>query len=211
MLKICGLTRREDAEAAVRHGATAVGFVFWPKSPRYVPPDVARAIVRALPEGVMTVGVFVDESLDGMRAVATTVGLRAIQLHGNEPASYASALDWQLIKALGVERTADVRSWPPDTLILLDAIDPVARGGTGMRIDWTAAAAVARQRRVVLAGGLTPENVREAVAAVRPFGVDVSSGVERAPGVKDEDKVRRFIAAARGAFERLPDDRGCRV
>ena len=204
MIKICGLTRREDAEAAVRHGATAVGFVFWPGSARRVAPDVAAAIVRVLPPDVVKVGVFVDESPDVMRQVAIEVGLSAIQLHGEEPASCAAELGCQVIKAMSAEQ-AITTSWPPDALILLDAVDPVARGGTGTRIDWTAARAVARRRRVVLAGGLTPENVGEAVATVRPFGVDVSSGVERTPGVKDDDKIRRFIAEARAAFVRLED------
>ena len=211
MIKVCGLTRREDVEAAVRHGATAIGFVFWPGSPRRVAPDVAAAIVRSLPAEVLTVGVFVDESLAVMRDVSATVGLRAIQLHGNEPSSYAQVLDFQVLKALGVGQVAEAPGWPADTLILLDAIDPVSRGGTGTRVDWIAAADVAKSRRVVLAGGLTPENVSEAVTVVRPFGVDVSSGVERSPGIKDEDKVRRFVTEARQAFERLRHDEERRV
>jgi phosphoribosylanthranilate isomerase len=200
MIKVCGITRREDADAAVRHGATAVGFVFWPRSPRYVAPEVAADIVRGLPPDVMAVGVFVDEPLETIRDVASTVGLRGIQLHGDEPPAFASALDGQVLKAMKVGQAAEAEAWPAETLILLDAIDPVLRGGTGTPVDWAAAAAVARRRPVVLAGGLTSENVGDAVETVRPFGVDVSSGVERAPGIKDHDEIRRFVHSARAAF-----------
>jgi phosphoribosylanthranilate isomerase len=107
------------------------------------------------------------------------------------------------MKALSLEHADQMAAWPDETLILLDSIDPVSRGGTGIRIDWQRAATIARTRRVVLAGGLTAENVGEAVRTVQPFGVDVASGVEASPGVKDHDKVRRFVAEARDAFERL--------
>ncbi|MEQ1760891.1 MAG: phosphoribosylanthranilate isomerase [Vicinamibacterales bacterium] len=207
MIKICGLTRRVDAETAARHGATAIGFNFWPKSPRFVVPEMAAEIVKGLSEDITTVGVFVDEAPDVMRSVADRVGLGAIQLHGGEPADYGEALGRPVLKAFGVGSLEQMRAWPSETLILLDAVDSPARGGTGMRVDWTQAARVARERRVVLAGGLTPDNVAEAIATVRPFGVDVASGVERSPGIKDEDKVRRFVTEARDAFARLGRDR----
>ncbi len=200
IIKICGITRAEDAEAAVRHGATAVGFVFWPKSPRYVAPEAARAIIERLPPHVLRVGVFVDARLDEARRQVATSGVNVAQLHGQELPEYAAALECSVWKAMDVDGCTSDEQWTPDVPILLDAIDPVARGGTGLRVDWTRASACARRRRVILAGGLTPENVQAAVDAVHPGGVDVSSGVERTPGIKDEAKIERFIGAARRAF-----------
>jgi phosphoribosylanthranilate isomerase len=200
--KVCGITRLTDALHAVQHGATALGFVFWPHSPRYIEPRRAAEIIAELPDTVTTVGVFVNQPVDEIRHVAATTGITAIQLHGDEPCAYAEALGWPvwravLLKDADEEKLAD---WPSSTTFLLDAHDPVRRGGTGQTIDWTAAARVASQRRVVLAGGLTADNVQDAIVSVRPFGVDVSSGVEEAPGVKDLDKVARFLENARAAF-----------
>lgn len=201
-VKVCGITRLTDALHAVQHGADALGFVFWPRSPRYVAPDRAAAIIAELPSNVTTVGVFVNETLDGIRAVVSRARLAAVQLHGDEPPAYADALGWPVLRSVTVDEAAEAcGTWPLDTVFLVDAHDPVRRGGTGATVDWKRAAALARQRRVVLAGGLTPENVSQAIAAVRPYGVDVSSGVEEAPGVKDFDKVARFVANARSAFE----------
>jgi phosphoribosylanthranilate isomerase len=150
------------------------------------------------------VGVFVNESIDGIRSVIARTGLSAVQLHGDEPPAYADALGWPVLRSVTLDSAEDAsRAWPGDTTLLLDAADSVRRGGTGATVDWSRAAAVARRRRLVLAGGLTPLNVADAVAAVRPFGVDVSSGVEDAPGVKDFDKVTRFLTSARAALERL--------
>ena len=201
-MKICGITRLTDALCAVDAGATAVGFVFWPGSPRAVGPERAAEIIAELPSSVLPVGVFVDESIDGIRATAARTGIRAVQLHGDEPPEYVAALTWPILRAVDVEEVDRVcQTWPEPTIVLLDTIDPVRRGGTGVAVDWTVAAGVARRRRCVLAGGLTPATVAEAVRAVRPYGVDVSSGVESSPGVKDRDKVARFIARARHAFE----------
>jgi phosphoribosylanthranilate isomerase len=199
--KVCGITRFADALHAVQHGATALGFVFWPDSPRYIAPDRAAMIVRELPPTITAVGVFVNQPVDEIARVAALAGIATIQLHGDEPAEYATTLGWPVWRAMSL---ADVKgtleAWPLDTTILLDAHDPVRRGGTGQPIDWAQAADVARLRRVVLAGGLTPENVQQAIARVRPFGVDVSSGVEEAPGVKNLDKVARFLERARAGF-----------
>ena len=201
-IKVCGITRVSDALHAVEHGATALGFVLWPKSPRAITVDRAAEIIAELPSHVMAVGVFVNEPVDGIRAVAGHARLTAVQLHGDEPPAYADALDWPVIRAVSVDEI-DVAAdtWSVDTALLVDNIDPVRRGGTGDPVDWTRAAGVAKTRRVVLAGGLTPENVATAIRAVHPFGVDVSSGVESAPGVKDLDKVTQFISNARLAFE----------
>ena len=202
IIKICGITRLTDALHAVRHGASALGFVFWPHSPRYVTPERAREIIAELPSGTTAVGVFVNEPVDGIRAVVARTGINAIQLHGEEPPAYSDALGWPVFRALTVADAAEAcDAWPRETTFLLDTIDPVRRGGTGETVDWSRAAAIAQSRRVILAGGLTPLNVAEAIGAVRPYGVDVSSGVEEAPGVKNCDKVARFLENARHAFE----------
>jgi phosphoribosylanthranilate isomerase len=202
-LKVCGITRLTDARHAVNEGATALGFVFWLRSPRYVAPERAAEIIAELPSTVMTVGVFVNESVDGIRSVAGQAGLSAVQLHGDEPPAYADALPWPIFRAVTVENAvAAADAWTLDATLLLDAADPARRGGTGITVDWLRAAELARERRVVLAGGLTPENVGEAVDLVQPYGVDVSSGVEESPGVKDFMKVAKFLASARAAFER---------
>ena len=200
-MKVCGITRVEDALHAVRQGATALGFVFWSGSPRAVDPGRAREIVAALPPGVTTVGVFVNESTEGIGRVAAVAGLSAVQLHGEETRSHAEALTLPVYRSVTLDNAAEtVEAWPVGTTFVLDASDPVQRGGTGRAIDWVRAAAVSRTYRVVLAGGLTPHNVERAIATVRPFGVDVSSGVESAPGVKDAEKVSLFLANARRAF-----------
>jgi len=201
-LKICGITRGEDADHAVAHGATALGFVFWPASPRYIAPEDAAAIVARMPSAVSTVGVFVNEPVAGIRQAVERSGVSTVQLHGDEPVSYASQLTQPLLRALSLD-AATTSQWPLDTTILLDAADAERRGGTGRQVDWTKAQAIARTRRVVLAGGLTPENVQVAVAQVEPWGVDVSSGVESAPGVKDAARVTAFLQRARLAFDGL--------
>jgi len=207
-VKICGMTRLTDALHAVEQGATAIGFVLWPGSPRAVTIDRAAEIVAELPSSVMTVGVFVNEPVDGIRQIVERARLTAVQLHGDEPPAYADALDWPVIRAVSVNDIGEASdAWSPETALLVDNIDPARRGGTGAVIDWSQAAEVAQKRRVVLAGGLTPDNVASAIRAVRPFGVDVSSGVEQSPGVKDFDKVTKFIANARRAFEGVGADR----
>jgi len=196
-LKICGLTNEGDAAHAAAAGATALGVVFAPSSPRCVSPDTARDIVEAVPAHVPVVGVFVNAPLDEIVAIVAHTGIRVVQLHGDEPERYAAALKMPLLRAAGVDVALD--SWPTATL-LLDATSAAQRGGTGQRVDWEKAAAVASRRKTVLAGGLTPDNVADAIGVVRPFGVDVSSGVEASPGRKDRDKVSRFLENAKRAF-----------
>jgi phosphoribosylanthranilate isomerase len=204
LVKICGITRLEDAETAAGAGASAVGFVFWPESPRYVDPFRARAIAARLPPFVTPVGVFVNQTADHILAVASLVRLGAVQLHGDETPAAAAALPLPVIKAVRIG-DVDTAAWPTRTTLLLDAHDPARRGGTGRTIDWDAAATVAAERRVLLAGGLTPDNLSEAVTRVRPFGIDVSSGVERAPGIKDPERIRALFASVRalGSMEAL--------
>jgi phosphoribosylanthranilate isomerase len=197
-VKVCGIRRREDAELAVALGADALGFVFWPRSPRAVTADEAAAVIDTLPPLVAAIGVFVDQPVEEVLDTARRARLSAIQLHGDEDAAEYAGCGCRTIKALAVGAEfsmSAVEAVPSSVTVLLDAHDPVRRGGTGQPIDWTVAAAAARIRPIVLSGGLTPANVRAAVDAVRPFAVDVSSGVESAPGLKDASKMRAFFAA----------------
>ena len=204
ILKICGMTRVGDALHAVREGATAIGFVFWKGSPRYIDPDRAGEIAAALPVTVTTVGVFVNEPVDAIRETARRAGLRMVQLHGDETPAYVEQVDRPVMRAVTLDTLIEAtRTWPADTTLLLDSTDPSRRGGGRAAVDWPRAAVITRGRRVVLAGGLTPDNIEEAIVTVRPMGVDVASGVESAPGVKDLDKVARFLTNARGAFARM--------
>src|SRR3954469_1180183 len=192
LIKICGITRLEDAEAAIAAGAGALGFVFWPKSPRFIDPHRARQIAAALPPLVPIVGVFVNQPREYVNGVASLVRLSAVQLHGDETPAFAAALANPVVKAVSTG-DADLQNWPARVRLLLDVHDPVARGGTGRTIDWAAAADLAARRELLLAGGIPPENVADAVARVRPFGIDVSSGVERAPGIKDHRRLRALF------------------
>jgi phosphoribosylanthranilate isomerase len=197
-VKICGITRREDALLAVDLGAWAVGFVFWPGSPRYCDPRQARAIVNALPASVVKVGVFVDQPAGHIRLIAEESGITTIQLHGQESVLLAQSLGRPVFKAIAVRdgfTPEGLDAFPPDITILLDAFDPATHGGTGRTVDWTAAAAAASQRPVILAGGLNAANVADAIRQVRPRALDLSSGVESAPGVKDPLKLRTFFQA----------------
>lgn len=202
IIKICGITRLEDAQAALREGANAVGFVFWPKSPRCIDVERARAIVAELPRDVLSVGVFVDQPADSVNELATRVGLSAVQLHGQENHDYVRLMSRPVIKAVAIDgdRLPDVSAWQPDVMILLDVHDPVRKGGTGKTIDWVAAASIAVRRKILLAGGLTPENVSEAIARVRPYGIDVSSGVEQSPGIKDHARIKALFEAVHGRY-----------
>jgi phosphoribosylanthranilate isomerase len=206
-VKICGITRAEDARAAVDAGAEAIGFVFWPGSPRYIDPYRARAIAASLPAFVSTVGVFVDQPAEHVNGVAALVRLAAIQLHGSEAPAYAARVARPVIKSLSAPAgiISDWSSWPSKMMLLLDAHDPVRHGGTGIVIDWHTAAAVAARRRILLAGGLRPDNVADAIACVRPFGIDVSSGVEDAPGIKNHERLAALFKAIHGIDTRSID------
>jgi len=203
VVKICGITSVGDAQAAVEAGASALGFVFWPKSPRFIEPREAREIVSRLPALVVPVGVFVNQPVAHVKGVAALVGLGAVQLHGDEDVLYTASLEYPLIKAVSLETDVDadrIDIWPRRTTLLLDVHDPIRRGGTGRTIDWHAAASVAARHRTLLAGGLTPDNVVDAIEQVRPFGIDVSSGVERSPGVKDHARIRALFEALNGHY-----------
>jgi phosphoribosylanthranilate isomerase len=186
-VKICGIRRVEDALLAVELGAYALGFVFWPSSPRFLEPDEARPIAAALPPFVTTVGVFVDQPEVYVSDVARLLNLGAVQLHGHEPPESYAQSPHRVIKAVAVADGRDcllaLAAVPARATVLLDAHDPVKRGGTGRTIDWEQAAAAAKVRPIILSGGLNADNVRDAVDTVRPYAVDVSSGVESSPGV----------------------------
>lgn len=222
-VKICGITRLQDAELASGLGAGAVGFVFWPDSPRYIAPETARTIAARMPPHVMKVGVFVDEALDRVRHIMDTAGLDGAQLHGHETPEYCQQLMVRLkadptrqaadTVGSGFSRTAgrsravikaiamtdngavDISAFDPDVVLLVDAHDAVRHGGTGRTVNWDAAREIAVTRPTILAGGLNAANVKLAVRSVRPYGVDVSSGVESAPGVKDPARLRSFFEA----------------
>jgi phosphoribosylanthranilate isomerase len=199
-VKVCGVTRIADALVAAEAGAAAVGLNFYPPSPRCVPVETARAIVAALPPSVCPVGVFVDEPRERVAEIARSVGLRALQFHGNESPADCAGWSLKVIKALrvrGRDSLAAVSLYPVD-FILLDAYVEGQPGGTGSRFAWDLAVACERSR-LILAGGLTPDNVAAAVRTVRPAAVDVASGVESSPGIKDAAQVRRFIANAHTA------------
>ncbi len=199
-VKICGITNVDDALHACASGADALGLVFYGKSPRCVTPEQAREIVAALPPFVTTVGLFVNEEPQRIRAIADACGLDVVQLHGDEGPEDCDFGPRRTVKAIRVKDAAslDGHEAYATSALLLDAWVAGAYGGTGANFNWELAANVARERRVILAGGLAPENVSAAVAAVRPYAVDVSSGVEAAPGRKDPAKVAAFIRNAKG-------------
>jgi phosphoribosylanthranilate isomerase len=198
-VKICGVTSVADAELCVEAGADAIGLNFYPRSPRCIDAALARKIVDAVGHAALTVGVFVDADLPAIAELQASTGFRCVQLHGDEPPELLAALLPHAYKALRIkdERSiADAQRYGGEH-ILLDAYVPGEAGGTGHTFRWELAVPLARQRKVTLAGGLRPENVAAAVRAVQPFCVDVASGVEARPGVKDAAAVRAFITAAK--------------
>jgi len=202
MVKVCGITNPADARVAAEAGADAVGFLF-AKSPRLVSAEEARRISIALPENVLKVGVFVNAPPEVVLRVAAEAGLDIAQLHGDETPETVAAVragGLAVMKAIRVRNAddlADVERFDAD-LLLLDAYSERARGGTGERFDWGVAKSLKGRGNIVVSGGLTPENVREALDFFEPYGVDASSSLEDAPGKKNQESVRRFIVAATG-------------
>ena len=203
-IKICGVTNANDARACVELGADMIGFNFYRKSPRYIEPGDVRRILDALPAQICAVGVFVDADRAEIRKVAKTAGVRCVQLHGRTTPESCNELaeEFRVIRAL----STDVRFEPqqtaafPECDVLIDAYHPELRGGTGQTCDWSAARAAMRHTRfLILSGGLDAQNVGRAIAAVTPHAVDVCSGIESAPGVKNHDAIKDFIAAVRTA------------
>ena len=202
-VKICGITNVEDAQVAVDAGADALGFVFYPPSPRCVTPERAGQIIRTLPPFVTTVGLFVDAPAEAINSIAKQCGLDRIQLHGRETPDFCKALTRGVIKAFRIKNAESLANLPSYRVsaYLLDAyVEGALPGGTGASFAWELVAQAKPHGPVILAGGLTPETVAEAILRVRPYGVDVSTGVERAPGLKDHRKVRAFVARAKAAL-----------
>lgn len=201
-VKICGITRQRDAHAAVVAGAHGLGFVFHASSPRYIEPDAARDIAGTLPPFVTLVGVFVDAEPGFVTDVVQRVPLQLVQLHGAETPEYGHRLGVPYVRALrmraGMDLAHETRRYAGAKAILVDAYVPGTPGGTGTTFDWSMIPRTL-SKPVVLGGGLNADNVAAAIAQVRPYAVDVSSGVEQAPGIKDSAKISSFIAAVRGA------------
>jgi len=200
-VKVCGITSAADAAAAVAAGADALGFVFVPGTPRHLAPEVAEGIVASLPPFVAAVGVFLDRPVAEVVAIAARCRLQAVQLHGEEPADYCRAMPLPVIKALRVRDASSLEplGWYPAQAFVLDACVEGRAGGTGVAFSWELAVGVGARAPIILSGGLTPENVAGAIRRVRPYAVDVSSGVERSPGRKDPQKLKEFIAHVREA------------
>jgi phosphoribosylanthranilate isomerase len=195
-LKICGITSGEDAHAAIMCGAEYLGFNFYPRSPRYIAPQSAREIIKHLPGGIVTVGIFVNmpQPADVLEILQSS-GTQMAQLHGDEDADYCLRIGKErVIKAFRIDEHFDVNRVLnyPASAILLDAFHENLFGGTGRIANWTIAREAAKLTKIFLAGGLTPDNIAEALRAVEPFALDVNSGVERAPGCKDAKKMQKL-------------------
>jgi phosphoribosylanthranilate isomerase len=199
LVKICGITNLEDALSAVDAGAGALGFNFYSRSPRYIDPENAREIIERLPKRVLTVGVFVNEERDRLKSIATEAGVTALQLHGDERAEYCEELrDWYVIKAFSVGEDLDESGVVDYTVkaVMIDARHKTLRGGTGLLSDWSVAKRIRELGKpLFLAGGLSPDNVREAIAVVQPYAVDACSALEEHPGKKNQDRVAEFVRA----------------
>ena len=204
-VKLCGITRLEDALLGVELGVDALGFNFVEGSPRRVAPELTHDVCAAVPPFVVRVGVFADELPRVMEATALLAGLNCLQLHGDEPPEtcQAIAIPWYKAHRVGTQfRPESVQRYRCNTS-LLDARVPGKKGGTGATFDWTVARLASAYRRVIVAGGLTPENVGEAIAVARPYGVDVNSGVETAPGRKDRRLLAEFMRRVRETAQAL--------
>jgi len=200
-IKVCGITRVEDALDAARLGVDALGFIFVRASPRYIAPIKAAEIIRRLPPFISKVGVFVNEDPHLAIDSARTAGVDVVQLHGDEPPEYCAGFPMPVIKvfSVGADFDPSVMRRYDAAGYLLDTWDPKRRGGSGNTFDWSIAAkACAAHDTVILSGGINPLNIREAVETAHPYAVDMNSGVEASPGVKDHDKIRAAVAAVKG-------------
>ena len=201
VIKFCGITREADALEAARLGVNALGFNFWPESPRFLQPETARRIAQLLPPFVARVGVFVNEEPGRIREIVDQVGLSVVQLHGDETPELCSSLEPLIVfKALrmGPDFRAEEMARYPCRTFLLDGWSPQVPGGTGKTVDWPRVRGLSEYGNIILAGGLNPDNVALAIERAKPYGVDVASGIERAPGEKDQERMAEFVDAVRG-------------
>jgi phosphoribosylanthranilate isomerase len=199
-IKICGITNLEDASFAVECGADALGFNFYPKSPRYGAPESVKEIIAKIPDGITRVGVFVNHDALEVKKIVEYCGLDIVQLHGDESPEYCRQFPPSLlIKAFSPRGEGDLRTLSsyPVRAILVDAYDPVRYGGTGKRSDWRLAVKVKETHPLIIAGGLNADNIREVIEIVSPHAVDINSGAESSPGRKDPEKVRKIIEIVR--------------
>jgi phosphoribosylanthranilate isomerase len=202
-IKICGITREEDAWAAVEFGADALGFIFYPESPRAITPRKAAEIIRKLPPLVTRFGVFVDEPPDKVQRIYRQVGLDAVQLHGAEQPEKMDQYPGKVVKAIRVRDKSSLVEMTRYKVgaFLLDTYKKGQAGGTGETFNWDLAIGAKQHGRIILSGGLSPSNIEDAIRLVRPYAVDVSSGIEADPGVKDHGRLRMFIRRARQALD----------
>ena len=198
-IKICGITNLDDALYAAEYGADALGFNFYKKSPRFIEPRKAAEIIAQLPPFVMPIGVFVDEREDKIREIQQATCIQAVQLHGDESPEFCQRFKGRVIKAFQVKDKESLKAMAHYRVgaFLLDSYKEGMRGGTGTTFDWHLAVVAKTFGKIILAGGLTPENVAEAVKLVQPYGVDVAGGVEKEKGIKDHAKVKKFITEVR--------------
>jgi phosphoribosylanthranilate isomerase len=198
-VKICGITNLDDARVAVEAGADMLGLIFYPPSPRHVTPEQARVIVASIPPSLPTIGVFVNEDAETVGRIARVSGVRMVQLHGEESPALCQQLSWPVIKTFRFTAQVQPEMMRQYTVAayLIEGFHADVYGGGGAVADWQRAATLQQYGRIILAGGLTPDNVAAAIRTVRPYAVDVCSGVEATPGKKDWQKVRMFIAHAK--------------
>jgi phosphoribosylanthranilate isomerase len=205
-VKICGITNPDDARVAIEAGADMIGLIFYPPSPRYVTPEQARTIVEYLPPEIPAVGVFVNETAETIAHIAAVSGIQKVQLHGDEAPSVCAAVTLPVIKAFRFTehmRPEMMAGYETVDAFLVEGFHEKLYGGGGAMADWQQVATLHGYGRIMLAGGLTPENVRQAIQVVQPYAVDVGSGVEASPGQKDRQKVRAFVQQAKAAAQQF--------
>lgn len=205
-IKICGITRLEDAKVAANLGVDALGFIFHPQSPRFIPPEQARNIIRQLPPMINRVGVFVNQTRETIMQIATQCGIDTVQLHGNETPEFCDTISLPVIKSFSIRPDSDISKLKEYRTqgILLDTWAPGMQGGSGVTFDWNIARkACGMFSNIILAGGLGPTNLEDALRMVDPFAVDINSGVEIMPGVKNPHKIRDVVKIVK-AWKKIP-------
>ena len=200
-IKICGITNFKDASKSLDYGADALGFIFYKNSKRFTDPADALKIIKELPPFVTKVGVFVNSSLRQINKITRELAINAVQLHGDETPEFCSKIPYTAIKALRVNDPEDLKKVDSFTVkaILFDTHSGSEYGGTGKTFDWKILKKLKTDKNIILSGGLNPGNVEQAIKSVRPYAVDVSSGVEKSPGIKDHKKIKHFIEAVKYA------------